>query len=131
MSSPSKRKGGRPPAPDPDFAAAEAEAARLLTDDADSGGARRRDWRRNALGGMSATEAVAVAGTIKLTHVKLGNRLAHLAARCAADDGMSRDSWMRSLAAREVAARTGEDYETLLQPLGISSTRRTGGQRVR
>jgi hypothetical protein len=131
MSSPSKRKGGRPPTPDPDFVAAEVEAARMLTEDADSTGVVRRDWRRAALGGMSATEAVAVAGTIKLAHLKLGNRLAHLASRCAADDGVSRDSWIRGLVAREVAARTGEDYETLLQPLGLNSTRRTGGQRVR
>lgn len=119
MSSRSKRE------PDPDFLAADAEAARMLAEDADSGGAKRRDWRRVALGGLSASEAVAVAGTVKFAHLKLGNRLAHLAVKCAADDGMNRDSWIRSLVAREVAARTGESYEELLQPLGITKYRRT------
>jgi hypothetical protein len=130
MSSPSKRRGGRPPKPDPDFAAAETTAARLLADDAELQGTKRRDWRRAALGGMSATEAVAVAGTVRASRLKMGNRLGHLAARCAAEDGLSRESWIRALVAREVAARTGESYEELLQPLGLTSTRRTGGMTV-
>lgn len=116
---------------DSDLDAADREAARMLASDADSDGTVRRNWRERAIGGMSASEAVAVAGDVKLAHLRLGNRLAHLAGACAAEDGLSRGSWIRSIVAREVAARTGESYEELLEPLGLHQPRSRGPRRVR
>jgi hypothetical protein len=131
MSSPSKRKPPRQKKrPDPDLVAADEQAAALLAEDADSGGVVRRDWRKRAIGATSTTEAVATAGLVKLAHLRLGNRLAHLASQCATEAGMSRDSWLRSLVAKEVAARTGEPYEALLEPLGLHTTRRMGSRRI-
>jgi hypothetical protein len=118
-SSPSKGKVGRPPRPDPDVVRADRTAAMMLLEDADSGGAKNRDWRKRALGGKSTTQAVEDTGTGRLVTTKMGHRLAHLASQQASEVNQSRDSWIRWLVAREVSQATGEPIEELVSPFGI------------
>lgn len=120
----------RDPRADPEMPAADAAVGRALAEDADSTGVIHADWRERILDGQSTEELIAKAGKVKFCHVKMGNELAALASKCAGQDRMSRDSWVRKTVALAVAERTGVPYEQLMEPLGVSYGRYKGGRAI-
>lgn len=89
----------------------------IIAAHSDEFGSHRDSWKRRALG-MPVGKALAMNKDHKMLSVAMTNRLAGLAARRAADLGLSRTAYVRALVAADVATAYDLDAEPLHQPPG-------------